>query len=174
MSTRIAGASVWEQMVYDYLVDHVGNEADIVDEYEKVATTDSSAALRYLSGLIVKDERRHHEVFRDLAESIRHTAELRSGEPPIPSLAGLDADSERILALTDRFLAVEREDAEMLKDLVAQLGDVKDTTLWMLLVELMQQDTHKHIRILQFVRDRATADRGRHRIAGTGPSTAVT
>jgi len=152
--THIPGASVWEQSVYSYLVAHVENEKDIVDGYEELATTDSSAALRYLSALIVRDERRHHEVFGQLAESLRHTAELRGGQPPIPDLAGLEADGERIRAITTRFLAVEREDATMLEQLAHQLRDVKDTTLWTLLVELMQDDTRKHIRILEFLRDR--------------------
>jgi hypothetical protein len=160
-SARIAGASVTEQMVYDYLVDHVENEADILDQYREMAAADSSPALRYLGGLIAADERRHHEVFRDLAASLRHIAELQPGEPPIPTLAGLEADHERVQALTERFLAVEHEDEEMLRVLRRKLGDVKDTTLWTLLVDLMQRDTQKHIRILEFVQEHVGGRAGR-------------
>ena len=32
---------------------------------------------------------------------------------------------------------------------------MRETTLWGLLLELMQDDTSKHIKILQFIRDRA-------------------
>jgi hypothetical protein len=35
------------------------------------------------------------------------------------------------------------------------LKDVKDTSLWELLVELMQHDTEKHLAILRFVQKHA-------------------
>jgi hypothetical protein len=91
----------------------------------------------------------------DLAESIRQMAELRLEEEPIPSLHGLRSDRERIRAATERLLAAERTDAKELKQFTKQLKDVRETTLWGLLVELMQDDTAKHIKILSFIRDRA-------------------
>ena len=42
-----------------------------------------------------------------------------------------------------------------LRGLAKQLKDVKDTTLWHLLVELMEADTAKHIRILEFIKGHA-------------------
>ena len=54
-------------------------------------------------GLILADERRHHQIFNDLAESIRQMAELRGDDEPIPSLHGLRADRERIMATTERY-----------------------------------------------------------------------
>ena len=49
----------------------------------------------------------------------------------------------------------EARDARELKRLQRELRDVKDTTLWSLLVDLMQRDTQKHIAILRFVRKHA-------------------
>src|SRR5207249_723326 len=109
----------------------------------------------YLASWILEDEKRHHQTFADLASSIRQMVELSSEEGPIPNLHGLASDRDRVLATTERFLAVEREDGEELKRLAKQLKDVRDTTLWGLLVQLMQDDTEKHIRILEFIRDRA-------------------
>ena len=82
-------------------------------------------------------------------------AEIRLEEEPIPSLHGLRADRLRIDAVTARLLDAERADAKELKKLAKNLGELRDTTLWGLLVELMQDDTAKHIRILSFMRDRA-------------------
>jgi hypothetical protein len=45
----------------------------------------------------------------------------------------------------------EEQDRRELKRLRRQLRDVKDTTLWDLLVELMERDTERHIAILRFV-----------------------
>jgi hypothetical protein len=156
MSTRITGASVWEQDMYDHVSGHVATEGAILGEYQRLAEDPAaSPAFRYLAGLIFADERRHHQLFNDLAESIRQLAELRLDDEPIPSLTGLKADRERIMASTERLLELERADAKELKQLVKSLKDVRETTLWPLLLELMQDDTAKHIKILQFIRDRA-------------------
>ena len=156
MSTHIVGASVWDQEIYDFVVGHVVTEGAILEEYQRLAEDPSgSSAFRYLADLIFADERRHHQLFNDLAESIRHGAEMRVDDEPIPSLVGLRADRERIMATTTQLLAAERADARELKQLAKKLKDVRETTLWGLLVELMQDDTAKHIKILQFIRDRA-------------------
>jgi hypothetical protein len=156
MSTHITGASVWEQEIYDYVSGHVVTEGAILDEYQRLAEDPSgSPAFRYLAGLILADERRHHQLFNDLAESIRQMAELHLEDEPIPSLRGLKADRERIMAITEQLLEAERADAAVLKQLAKKLKDVRKTTLWGLLLELMQDDTAKHIKILQFIRDRA-------------------
>jgi hypothetical protein len=156
MSTRIAGASVWEQELYDHVSDHVATEGAILQEYQRLAEDPSgSPAFRYLAGLILADERRHHQIFNDLAEAIRQLGEVRLEDEPIPSLRGLKADRERIIATTDQLLESERADAKALKKLAKELKDLRETTLWGLLVELMEDDTSKHIKILKFIRDRA-------------------
>jgi hypothetical protein len=156
MLTQIAGASVWEQEIYDHVTAHVVNEGAILQEYQRLAEDPAgSPAFRYLADLILADERRHHQLFNDLAESIQQMAEMRVDDEPIPSLNGLKADHDRIMATTDQLLEAERADARDLKQLTKNMKDVRETTLWGLLLELMQDDTSKHIKILQFIRDRA-------------------
>ena len=61
MSTRLIGASVWEQDVFDHISGHVATEGAILDEYQRLAEDEaSSPAFRYLARLILEDERRHH------------------------------------------------------------------------------------------------------------------
>jgi rubrerythrin len=154
--THIVGASVWEQELYDHVSGHVVEEGAILDEYQRLAADESSSpAFRYLARLILDDERRHHAMFNDLAEAIKQMGELRAEDVPIPSLQGLRADRDRILATTDRMLKAERDDAKKLNTLAKKLKDVRETTLWALLVELMQDDTDKHIKILKFIREHA-------------------
>ena len=64
-------------------------------------------------------------------------------------------DRERILAETERLLAFEEEDNKDLERLAKELHDVRNTTLWQLVVRIMQLDNEKHRRILEFIRDRA-------------------
>jgi hypothetical protein len=157
MSTLIAGASVWEQEFFDHVSGHIATEGAILDEYQRLAEDPAgSPAFRYLADLILADERRHHQLFNDLAESIRKFAALQPDEEPIPSLQGLKADRKRIMETTERLLKVERADAKELKFLARKLKEARVTTLWGLLIELMQDDTAKHIKILQFLRHRAT------------------
>ena len=56
---------------------------------------------------------------------------------------------------TDRLLENEKKDREELKALRRELRSFEDTTLWALLVELMQRDTDKHIAILGFAQRHA-------------------
>jgi hypothetical protein len=109
-STRITGASVWEQEIYDHVSGHIATERAILDEYQRLAEDPAGApAFRYLAGLVLADERRHHQLFNDLAESIRQVAELGLDDEPIPSLQGLKADRERIMAATERLLRSRAE-----------------------------------------------------------------
>jgi hypothetical protein len=154
--TELVGASVWEQQLYDHITGHVVKEGALLNEYLQLTEDEStSPAFRYAARLILDDERRHHQLFNDLAESIRQLSELRVEEEPIPPIDGLRRDRERILGITDRLLEAEREDQAELKALAKQLEDVRDTTLWVLLVDLMRADNDKHIKILTFIRDHA-------------------
>jgi rubrerythrin len=156
MTASIPGASVWEQQLYDHLAGHLGTEIDIVDAYRDLAESDTSPAFRYLARIILNDEVRHHQIFADLATAVKQDAELDPSQTPIPDLRGMHADRDRILEATERFIHVEQDDAAELRRLSKMMKDVSDTTLWGLLVQLMLDDTEKHIRILKFIRDHAS------------------
>jgi hypothetical protein len=155
MSTTIVGASAWEQDVYDHLIAHVERERDTLVDYERLAESTDSPAFAFLARLILDDERRHHRLVADLAESIRTSAQL-TGEPtPIPDLGLFRSDCAAILAQTEHFLDVEDEDNRELDRLAREMRGVRDTTLWELVLRLIQDDNAKHRRILRFIRDRA-------------------
>jgi rubrerythrin len=154
-TTKISGASVWEQELYDHLVSHGAEEGATLDAYQQLVETTDSPAFAYLAGLILDDEHRHHQMLNDLAETIRASAELSSEPLPIPDLGMFRADRARILEQTEHFLQVEKQDQRELKRLEKELRDVRDTTAWQLVVRLMQHDNAKHQMILEFIRDRA-------------------
>lgn len=154
-STRIVGASVVEQDLYDHLSAHVASELDVLRGYQRLAEESSSPAVRYLAEMILGDERRHHELLGELAQTVRVTAEL-TGEPtPIPELGNLGPEREQILAATERYLAFEKQDQKELDRLAKEMRDVEDTTLWVLLLRIMRHDNEKHRMILQFMHDAA-------------------
>ena len=151
MQDQLAGASVWEQSLYDHLTDHEENERELLLEYQQAANDSQSPAFRYLAALIVEDEIRHHRMLKELAESLRHDAEIQPGDPVVPRLSGWGPDPAYVAELSDRLAHHEEMDLDMLRGLRRQMDSVKDTTLWSLLIKLMEFDTLKHEEILQFV-----------------------
>ena len=157
MPQALTGASVWEEELYQHLTTHLGNELDLLTAYKAAADESKSAAFQYLVGIIVDDEMRHHRVFEELANALRSDVEMRPVEPAVPDLAGFGALPAKVVELTDALLAREEQDAAELRHLSRELRDVRDTTLWQLLVKVMELDTEKHAEILRFVRKHARA-----------------
>ena len=141
--------------MYDHLTSHVENEQDLLVTYQQAASFSGSPAFRYLAALIVEDELRHHRMFGELAESLRSDAKLRPENPRIPRLDQWGDDRKRVVGLAEELIVQEERDADELHRLAKELRDVKDTTMWQLLVRLMEMDTAKHIEILNFVRKHA-------------------
>jgi rubrerythrin len=155
MTETLQGASVWEQEIYDHLVTHVDKERGILETYRDAAKQSGSRAFEYLVDLIIDEEVRHHKRFQELASALRTDAEMRREQPAIPRMDWYRLDPKVITGLTEELISQEREDADELRRLRRQLRDVEDTTLWVLLVRLMEADTAKHLDILKFIREHA-------------------
>ncbi len=149
------GASRWERDIYVHLTEHVIREQALLEEYVNAAVKTDSKALAYLINLLVEDERRHHILFRQLAQSLKSAAELKQETPDVPRMDLGRENRAEVLEVTERLLECEMSDRRELKRLQREVSDVKDTTLWGLLVELMERDTDKHIAILRFARRHA-------------------
>lgn len=147
-----AGPSPWERQLYSHLKGHVETEQAMLQRYAQVAEQSGSKALSYLVKLLIDDEIRHHRLFQELAGSLETEALMKKEEPVVPYMDFRHADRAAVLEGAKELLDNEERDLAELKRLQRELHDVKDTTLWALLVELMQRDTEKHIAILKFVR----------------------
>jgi hypothetical protein len=155
-SLNTIGTREWEQDIYHHVAAHGQIEGEILEEYKALADDEQiSPGFRYLARMILEDEVRHHRIFDDLAESMRQMGADTPELSPIPSLRGFHADRFRIQPVTEYLLKVERDDERELKDLAKRLKAFDNTTLWGLLIELMLDDTKKHIKILKFIRDRS-------------------
>lgn len=153
---EIVGTREWEQDIYQHVAAHGQLEGEILDEYKELADDEeTSPAFSYLARMILEDEVRHHRIFDELAETFRQMVADAPDRSPIPSLRGFHADRIRIQRVTERLLEVERDDERELKDLAKRLKAFDNTTVWGLLIELMLDDTRKHIKILKFIRDRS-------------------
>jgi hypothetical protein len=150
------GWSVGETELYAHLSGHASREGAMLDEYAKAATATQSKALAYLVEILMEDERRHHRWFAELASSLEADASFSGTEPAVPRMDFHRADRVTVRAVTERLLDHEKADERELNRLQKELQDVSGTTLWGLLVELMQRDTDKHIAVLTFVKKHLT------------------
>ncbi len=153
MNDEPVGLSVWEQELYDLLRDHVRSESEVLDRYGDLADT-ATGHVRFLIELIAEDEARHHTLYEQWAETIKAMPFIAEPDEGVPDLKP-ERDPARLLAAIDDLLAFEKQDERQLKQLDKKLKDVRETTIWPLLVELMGLDTRKHIRILEFLREHA-------------------
>jgi|SRR5665213_1206515 len=156
---KLVGASVWEQSLYEHLTSHEQNERALLVQYQEIASSSQSKAFRYLSGLIIEDEIRHHRIFGELASALKNESELGGGDPVIPRLERLGSDSAQVLELSEQLLEQERTDANELRHLASELEHVGEGAMWPLLVRIMEIDTAKHIEILEFVKRYAEKSR---------------
>ncbi len=98
----------------------------------------------------MEDEARHHRLFDEWRNALQSDAEFRAVEPQVPHITR-SPEAERVEIAAREFLEVERADERELHHLQKSLKDVKDTTIWNLLVDMMELDTRKHQLILQFL-----------------------
>jgi rubrerythrin len=154
----------WAEVIHQ-LQSHVREESVFLDAYARLVDDTDDPSVRFLLGAILDDERRHHELFASMADAARSadsdagSADAgASGDEAVPPAPRLSADTARtLLEPTERFLAAERDDHRHLAALRKDLKPLRDNTLWPLLVELMEIDTTKHVRILEYLRDRLRA-----------------
>lgn len=153
---RATGASQETRDLVELLARHGREEGRILTEYEALTELAESRAVRYLSRLVLDDERRHHAQLAEMANSLAWDTWQVPGAastPPLPFR--LD---EALVSTARRLLEFELHDKHELQALRKRLRPFADTTLWGLLVDLMLLDTEKHATILRFLVRQADAD----------------
>lgn len=129
---------------------HGEREGAALDSYTRLVEQSENQGIRYLGRLLLEDEERHHRIIAEMANSVRSFVEQRNIAPRLPSMVGPVSDD--LLAETKRLLAFEQDDLAELRRLRKDLKRTTAYRLLALLVDLMIQDTRKHIEILKFIR----------------------
>jgi hypothetical protein len=148
MAGRSAPGAEWWASIAHAFQAHVRNETELIESYRALLPRVEDDSARILLETILDDETRHHELFARMAEAARVAAGAGSDG------GRRSAADPELLAATERFLDAEREDREQLRALRRDLRPSSDEHLWRLLVEVMEMDTTKHLRILEHLRDR--------------------
>ena len=141
-----------DRTLIDHLNAHVESEKEVIDLYEALAH-DEHPYVRFVAELIGEDEARHHRLFEEWIETIKALAELRDAPDGIPHVDFRPVPPETI-EMVERLLDFEEADLATTRDLRRQIRDVRTSTLWGMLVDLVIADTKKHIKVLKFLRAR--------------------
>ena len=142
----------FEHRVLHQLEHHSANESALLEAYHEIAErSDTGSAVRFLIELILDDERRHHELFEQMANTFRSFMWELPVEPRLPAATQLHEPELR--DATAQLLRSERRDRKELKALRSELGKQRGLALDELIVDLMLHDTEKHIAILKYIHD---------------------
>lgn len=143
--------TAWAQRIVNTLQDHMDSERQALTEYGRLAVASPDGHVRFLMDLILQDEVRHHQLFAEMMAGLRREIEQR-GDGGLPAIQPVH-DPDLLRAQTKMLLDLERDDIKELKALRKELSKVEDTSWWSVLVEMMEADNEKHIRLLEFIRD---------------------
>jgi rubrerythrin len=137
----------WDERVLDRIGAHLVAEDSAAGSYESLAEM-GDPQVRYLARMLAADEHRHHRMLVELMESVRRDSDCQ--ETNLGTVSTIESDQRAALmgAVKDQ-IHIEKSDAGDLRQLRRELRSAPDGTLWPLIVEIMELDTEKHIRILK-------------------------
>ena len=109
--------------------------------------------VKFLLQMIVSDEEKHHAITHAMAATLKADLNWTNPDDAIRGLYDLGVEKENLLKLTEEFIQVEKEGISKYKLLIKESkGYYRD--LFVLLFESMVHDSEKHVKILDYLRDR--------------------
>jgi hypothetical protein len=149
---RVSDLDQWSSALTNYLSHHIDAEHEALSAYQTLEHASDDVLVAHLVRSIIADETRHHQLFIEMRSALA-TGLVDREASPLAHLGGLKADAPRTRELTEQLLEIENEDLRELGELRHRLGEVADTRRWIPLVEMMELDTKKHIKMLMFILD---------------------
>jgi rubrerythrin len=138
----------FDAKILEHLTNHIAGEAEILDEYRRLAAS-PDPPVRYLAQLIVEDEERHHRVLSELANQFRSGAtSLTEQTPHVPWLTK-STDRHGLARSVRRLRRFERRDLRQLRKLARELRPIRGDSLDPVIVATLEMDTRKHLRYLR-------------------------
>jgi rubrerythrin len=144
--------SISERELLELLESHAEDETEALLAYEELAGKSPDEHVRYVAGLLLEDERRHHQLLAEMVNRVRSDAEWRPVEPSVPYL-GVSHDRAGLLDITAQLMDTERDDLRRIRRLKRRLRQQRYHSLLSLVADILEFDTRKHLHILAFLRD---------------------
>jgi len=132
---------------------HEGHEGKFLLQYKELVKQTANPLIKFLLQLIVSDEEKHHAVSHAMLSTLRGDLNWTRPEDALRGLYNLGAEKDKLLEITEGFIEVERTGIKEYKKLIKESkGYYHD--LFVLLFQSMVHDSEKHVKILEFLRQR--------------------
>jgi len=132
---------------------HEGHEGKFLLQYKELVKQTGNPLIKFLLQLIVSDEEKHHAVSHAMLSTLKGDLNWTKPEDALRGLYNLGAEKDKLLEVTEGFIEVERTGIKEYKKLIKESkGYYHD--LFVLLFQSMVHDSEKHIKILEFLRQR--------------------
>jgi rubrerythrin len=143
------------QRLMNEIQSHAAHEERWLSSYREIAGESPDPLIRFLLDLIVGDEERHHALTKRMISKLRdELASTRSGEAACRATERREM-AEQLLRSVESFLEAEHKAIEEYQRLKRESeGLCRD--VFALLYATMIHDSHKHIAILEFLRQKLT------------------
>jgi len=132
---------------------HEAQEKEFLRQYKEIAAEVRNPLIKFLLQLIASDEEKHHAVTHAMTATLKGDLTWTRPEDAIRGLYDLDGKKKELLAATEEFIRTEKEGVEECKAL-KKASRRYYKGLFTLLIECMIHDSEKHVRLLEFLRDR--------------------
>jgi len=132
---------------------HASHEEQWLTSYQAIAEEASDPLIRFLLGMIITDEQRHHELTSKMITKLKDELAWTRAEGLARRVYAKGETRKQLLSSIEQFLEAERkgiQEYEAMKK--ASQGLYRD--VFALLYTTMIHDSHKHIGILEFLRQK--------------------
>lgn len=145
-------ATPWDQRLLNHVESHLQAEGTTAGSYVSLAEM-GDPQVKYLARMFAADEQRHHEMLSELMGSVRSVADWRPDESTWSTTPALgEVQRASLVRAVNELIRVEKADAAELKQLRRDFKAHSDGTFWATIIEVMELDTEKHLRILTAIK----------------------
>src|SRR6185437_8754936 len=92
------------EKLFAQLQTHEREEEDVLNDYRAAANGAPDAGFRYLMGLVLEDEERHHRLSKAMADEVEQSLRWLRGNEPLPAIHPAAEARQNLLRQTEQFL----------------------------------------------------------------------
>ncbi len=132
---------------------HEGEEEKILRQYRDATAQTKNPLVKTLLQLIISDEEKHRALMHSMLSTLKGDLTWTKPEDAIRGLYDIGEAKEKLLAVTEAFIRLEKEGLKESKALIKESKGYHHG-VFALFLRCMIADTEKHIDILEFLRQK--------------------
>jgi bacterioferritin (cytochrome b1) len=132
---------------------HESKEEKSLEQYRSALGDIKNPVTRFVLQLIVSDEEKHRAVVHAMTATLKGSLTWTKQAGSLEGDPDSAAANQKLLAVTDEFIKLEREGIKEYKGLL-KAGEGYYHGLFKILISAMIRDSEKHAELLEFLRER--------------------